>query len=155
MIECVTLRGEKRMLPKEQLQFRVAAYAVIPHISQILLITDRHTGKYWFPGGGVNLGERLQDALLREVKEETGIEIHPERFIGFREVFFYGDHSDRAFQQYGFFFLCRPLTLQPSEDRRVDDPDAEKSQWVEIASLGEADFVTLGENIAGLFEGLR
>ncbi len=59
MIECVTLGGDKRVLARERLRFRVGAYAVIPSAGKILLVTDRHTGKYWFPGGRVNLGERL------------------------------------------------------------------------------------------------
>ncbi len=155
MIECVTLAGEKRMLPKERLQFRVAAYAVIPYEGKILLITDRHTGKYWFPGGGVELGEQLHDALVREVREETGIEIEIRRFLDFKEVFFYADYVDQAVQNYGFFFLCYPVTFDLTANGRLDDPEAEKSQWVDAANLREQDFVTFGENISALLTGLE
>lgn len=39
-------------------------------------------GEWWFPGGRVHLGESLEAALRREVKEETGLELSGYRLIG-------------------------------------------------------------------------
>jgi len=34
---------------------------------------NHHTGKYHLPGGGINIGERMEETLKRETREETGI----------------------------------------------------------------------------------
>ena len=43
-------------------------------------------GLYTLPGGGVELGETLQEAIIREVREETGLVIAPLGLVGFREA---------------------------------------------------------------------
>ncbi len=42
-----------------------------------LIMIDRWDGRMGFPGGTVNEGESLMEALMREIKEEVGITIKP------------------------------------------------------------------------------
>lgn len=53
---------------------RVAVRAVVLNGVNILLIKTNR-GDYKFPGGGVKEGESHENALIREVKEETGYEV--------------------------------------------------------------------------------
>lgn len=63
-------------------------------------------GKYVIPGGHIELGEKIEDVLRREVKEETGLDIEDIKFIGFQEFIF-----DKAFWKKKHFifleFACR------------------------------------------------
>ncbi len=43
-------------------------------------------GVYTLPGGGVELGETLEEAVIREVREETALEIEPIALAGYRQA---------------------------------------------------------------------
>ena len=70
-------------LPRRQ---RVAAYAVIVRDERILLsrLADRISAQelWTLPGGGLDHGEDPRDAVIREIREETGLEIEPREFLG-------------------------------------------------------------------------
>lgn len=55
----------------------VAVIAVVVREGRVLLVRRANPpdqGKFGFPGGRVELGERLEDAARRELAEETGVE---------------------------------------------------------------------------------
>ena len=52
-------------------QYGVRASALIIHAGKLL--TYSHDGKYFVPGGAVQVGEHSTDAVRREVREELGI----------------------------------------------------------------------------------
>lgn len=64
-------------MPKPQIQ-RVASYGLIRDKRRILLcrISDKipkWSGFWTLPGGGIEFGEHPADAMIREVREETGL----------------------------------------------------------------------------------
>jgi len=54
---------------------------VVNEQEQVLLVKTQHGG-WVFPGGQVEVGENLIDALIREIKEESGIEVEVSHVIG-------------------------------------------------------------------------
>lgn len=46
-----------------------------------VIMIDRWDGRMGFPGGTLEEGEPLEDALIREIKEEIGIKVKPEKAI--------------------------------------------------------------------------
>lgn len=139
LVECRTLFGEKILLPADRLSFRPSAYAIIRHEENVLLLNMRSTGKLFLPGGGSEIDERLEDALHREVREETGLEIEIGRSVAFKEDFFYYDPADCAFHGLMFFYLCRPCTFILAADDQIDDDEVNAPRWVPIDQLRPED----------------
>lgn len=57
-----------------------AVSALLVDGDRVLLIRRRaepNRGRWSFPGGTVELGEPLRDAVVREVREETGLSVEP------------------------------------------------------------------------------
>jgi ADP-ribose pyrophosphatase YjhB (NUDIX family) len=67
----------------------LAVSAAIFRDGQVLIVRRARPpahGLYTLPGGGVELGETLEQAVIREVREETGLAIAPLALVGFREA---------------------------------------------------------------------
>jgi ADP-ribose pyrophosphatase YjhB (NUDIX family) len=62
--------------------FRIAVSAVILEQGNVLLAHRRDIDWWNLPGGGLELGETVDEALHREVFEETGLEVEIERLVG-------------------------------------------------------------------------
>ncbi len=61
---------------------RPGVAAVIFDGERVLLQRRDDNGRWGLPGGGVEPGESVRDAIVREVREETGLEVEPLRLIG-------------------------------------------------------------------------
>ncbi len=150
-ITCNAFLGGTHSVPLEKLVFRPAVYGIIINDGKMMVVTNRRTGKLWFPGGGVELGERLEAALKREVREETGLEIEVDSFEGFEENFFYYDPLDEAFHSLLFFYKCTPKTFVPIPSHLVDDGEVTQPRWVEIEKLKIDDFQNSNKVLAKMF----
>ncbi|MDP2906628.1 MAG: NUDIX domain-containing protein [Nanoarchaeota archaeon] len=77
-----------------------------PEGKLFLMKSHKWRNKYVVPGGHIELGETIEKALKREIKEETGLSIFDIRFLNFKEVIF-----DKAYwkkKHFIFFdFSCR------------------------------------------------
>ena len=63
-------------------QFRIAVSALIFDGERILLALRRDIDWWNLPGGGMEIGETVDEALCREVREETGLEIEVGQLVG-------------------------------------------------------------------------
>ena len=62
--------------------FEVCVRAIIRSRGKILVCFHKEKGVYFFPGGHLNFGESISEALKREIKEELGIAIKKFSLVG-------------------------------------------------------------------------
>ncbi len=140
--------GGYKDLPVADLShFRPSVYGLLIHENKILLMKNRNASRLSLPGGGIELGETNEEALLREIKEETGIEAQVNQLLAFDQDFFYYDPKNIFVHTFLFFYACTPLTTTPHADDAVEDEESEKPRWIDIDSLSAEDFISHGDQI--------
>lgn len=83
---------------------RVAAYAICVREGRMLLSQLSHLtgwpGAWTLPGGGVDHGEHPRDAVVREVREETGLPVEVGALLDVDSVHFTGHAPDGTLEDY-------------------------------------------------------
>jgi 8-oxo-dGTP diphosphatase len=124
----------------------LAVSAAIVRDGKILVVRRARPpahGVYTLPGGVVEVGETLTEAVAREVREETGLAIEPVALAGFRETIA-RDGAERVERH--FVILCFAARWQGGEP--VLNEELSEAHWLdpgELATLpttpGLADIV--------------
>ena len=111
----------------------LAVSAAIVRDGKILVVRRARRpalGVYTFPGGAVEVGETLAEAVAREVLEETALSIEPVALAGHREAII----RDKTGQvERHFVILCfaaRWLAGEPQLNEELDE-----ARWVEPAEI--------------------
>ena len=108
-------------------------------------------GIYTLPGGGVETGETLMQAVTREVREETSMDIEPVALAGHREAIV-RDGQGRVERHFVILcFAARWLAGEPVLNEELDD-----ARWLDPAELsGLRTTEGLAEIVAAAIERLN
>lgn len=92
--------------------FRIGVYALIFDEGRVLLALRRDIDWWNLPGGGMEAGETVDEAICREVREETGLDVEVEYLVGV--------YSKPQKQEVVLTFHCRCTggTLAETEESR-------------------------------------
>jgi len=111
----------------------VGVGAVVVRDGRALIVKRGHEprlGEWSLPGGHLHLGESLADGARREVKEETGLDVHPGPIL---ETFdrVYRDPDGRV----RYHFVIVDFVCESPEGQAVAGSDAAAVAWVRADEL--------------------
>jgi 8-oxo-dGTP diphosphatase len=135
---CKDVDGNEYKVPVNRLQWRPSVYGVVIKDGKILL--SKQFGRYDLPGGGLDLGEEPENGVIREVKEETGIEVKNPKILGVKNSFFQSSHvENKSYHAILLYFVCEYVGGQLSTDGfdKNEKKYAEIAEWVPLESLNE------------------
>jgi 8-oxo-dGTP diphosphatase len=113
----------------------VCVGAVVVEDGRLLLIRRGHgpgQGEWSVPGGRVEAGELLAEAIVRELAEETGLEGVCGELIGWVE---------RVGEDHHFVILDFAVTLLDPEAEPVAGDDAQEAAWVPLHEVADVQLV--------------
>ena len=136
---CTGINGEKTEVPVSQLEFRPSVYGIIVRDGKVLL-SSQWDG--WdFPGGGIEMGETIDQAIIREIKEETGLAAIKGELLHVSESFFTHPNTEKHFHTVLIYFACEAVgdisTKHLSDEEKLYVREA---QWIPVATIGELKF---------------
>ncbi|MBO6231028.1 MAG: NUDIX domain-containing protein [Ruminiclostridium sp.] len=119
--------------PEGTKTFRPSVRGVILRDGKLALVRSLKYDYYKFPGGGTDEGESHTDTLVREVREETGLNVLPESVREYGYVYrAQKGKTEDVFVQENFYYFCE--VSESLSDVSLDDYEAEEEFTLEFAS---------------------
>ena len=122
----------RKLYPKKPV---VGVGAIILNEGKILLEKRKNApgkGKWTVPGGLVELGERIEQAVIREVKEETGLDVYEPRLV---DIVDHISLDEKGAVKYHFVIIDYLVTVKCGKPKAASDAEALK--WVPFNEVEE------------------
>lgn len=144
-VKATDFEGNTIEVDVAKLRWRPSAYGVVINEGKVLLL--KQTNGYDLPGGGVEMGERPEMAVVREVEEETGHDVSSPKLLGVETSFYKPFNTENLFvQSLMIYYEC---SLEGGVMSNEGYDEAEKlytlgAEWVAVKDLGS---IKLGTSV--------
>jgi len=132
----------------DQLSWRPSAYGVVVHNHKILLA--KYGEAYTLPGGGVDLGELPEAAVIREVTEETGITVAKPTLLTATSNFYTWEDLDSGapehYQSILMYYDCEYVSGTPATHGHEVHEVALKLEPIWLP-LDQLDHINIGSSV--------
>ena len=134
--------------------FNYRVGAIIIHDGKLLLMHNEEEPYYYTVGGRVHFNETTEETVVREVREEIGVDLEIDRFLFFQEQFFDGKVTGTHIHELGVYYLMKDSpALEKLECHSVTARGvAEELHWVPLEETGSLYIVP--ESIAARLRSL-
>ena len=125
--------------------FRYSIKAIIIKDDKLLVEScDYGRGRFSkLPGGGHQWGETMEQALIRECKEELCLDVNPQRLVLARDYIAKNHNSQRdlaSFHQAELMFECQVDDFSKLACGKEPDGENQQIKWIRLDDLEKSDF---------------
>ncbi|MCH5162704.1 MAG: NUDIX domain-containing protein [Clostridiales bacterium] len=110
--------------------------AIIQRDGKVLMVGNKRSDYLYSVGGRVKFGETAEQAVVREVREETGVKMEVDRLGFVHENYFYGDaptNLGKLIYEISFYFYMKvPDDFSPQSYSFTEDGCEEYLKWVSL-----------------------
>lgn len=121
-------------VPCEDGILNIRAGAIIMKDGKFLMVGNKKSDYLYSVGGRIKFGETAEEAVVREVLEETGVKLEIDRLGFIWESYFYGDapaNRGKLIYEISFFFYMKvPDNFEPISESFMEDSSEEHLKWV-------------------------
>lgn len=136
---CHDIEDNEQEIDSEKFLHRPSVYGILIEDGKILL-SKQYDG-YDFPGGGIELHEIIDQALVREFWEETGLKIKSGETI-YTDTSFFIDARGQSFNCTLIYKIVEKVSGELSKDNL--DPEEKKyadmPEWIDLKDIGKIKF---------------
>ena len=142
-ITAYDLFGKKHKRSLKNFKFRASAYGILKKGNKILLQRHPLLNEFSLPGGGIEINETIQEGLIREYLEETGIRIKPIKLISVEDSFF--THNGKDAHGILIFYEVEKIDGKLS----INDEDSAEVKYIALEQLAKENIQRVFWNIIG------
>jgi len=153
---CHNKDGQEQEIEIEKIIFRPSVYGILIEDGKILL--SKQWDGYDFPGGGMEIGETIDETLEREFWEETGVKVKRGRSVVcessfFTPTFIKGEYWNCQLM----YFLCEKIGGELSK-ANLDEFEkiyAGLPEWVDLENIDKIKFYNDVDNLKVISEAIK
>jgi len=109
---------------------------------EVVIVGRRDPGVWGLPKGTPNTGETVEETALREVREETGLQVEIERKIDVIDYWFVRAAAETRYHKFVHFYLMHPT----GGDISLHDEEHDFVEWLPVRDA--RGLLTYGNEVA-------